>query len=516
MKFVAIVGASAKTNLDSVRVEHGEESIVFPLNPKHGSRSWVNITTLFDAVNALFRTLDDDEAQAVFDQYRRLHSLSIYKSRGFNELNEDLEDSLNKIHAILPIDGIIEWAANSYPEFTIPDTIGAQITGNFPKDTTYTPSEYLELCGLSTVFKLSIPLVGSFIMDYKNIHTDPKQANYFKEYNIIQLYANTGLYDCRPYRKLHAQVTARVTTNTPGDKEPMGLLTAGIGTEQYPLFCLANDLLRTLCLSETDIKYRDDGVANNITAKLNGSLQTRQATLEKTFHYSNTKTPKEKSGDDGGNTTIQEDVHAIERFSSMYGRYFAQWYNTDNLYERFNIPEKLFNTFLNHVNKYQPTPTQGKSILIGIVCDDLVGVESLTLIPRPILNRVLAVAAAYIHTLGLYNLVNFLLAVEDNGLESADIRQQIADNAKPSLLIKERFAKIYPNSAGGDNYGYQGIREFVREEVCSHRWTKFTPASLNTGDMQYYGINESWTGDRHFKDHLMMLIIAINEKPTLK
>lgn len=511
MKFIAKTSAGGRSSLDGIEVEHAGESITFALNAKHGLRNWVNLDTLFDAVNALFRNLNEEEQEEMYWQYRKLHDLAIFKQGNFESLHEDLENIMIAIHTLLPIEGIIEWSGNAYDGYAIPDTIGQISEGNYPTESSYKPWEYLELCGLSTVFKLSLPLVGSFISDYKAIHSNPKTANEFKEYNIIQLYRNVKLEDCRPYQKLRAQVLGRVSTAAEGVKVPMGLLEAGIGTEDYPLFYLANDLLRTLCLSETDIKYRDGGEPNNITAKLTNSLRQRQGHIDKKFNYPNSMTPKEKSGEDGGNTSIQEDIHAIERFSSLYGRYFTQAYGNDKLYERFKIEPELFETFRKHIEMYPPTTTQGKCIIIGLVFTDFAGVESLNLIPKDILVRVMAITAAYIHKLKLYNLVNYLLAVEDLESTSADIRQNIADQAKPSQSIRERFRMFYPTNNAGTNYGEIYIKEFVKEEVCAKRWRLFSPTSLNEAGAEYYGINEQWAGDRNFKDHLMMLIIAIEE-----
>lgn len=498
MRFTPLI---SNDDLRGIEVSHGSELIRFTLEKNNGKRSFTKLPIIFNAVNSLLSTLSENEQEAMYHIYEDIHELTLHKVDGdeFGLLIEDLQLAINGIFALLPLEGIRLWSANSYSDFKIPETIGTTITpGNYPKSTSYNQLEYLELCGLSTIFKLLIPITFGFMREFKNVFdTD------FKEFNMMFLFKDLELENFAPFTKLLDQ--AKSVIEVRGEIEvPMGLLLNGVGQDYYPLFSIATCVIRTLCLSETDVAFRNDGVPNNITAKLTKAIKKNIETNKKVFSYANKELPNDKDlSGEGGNTSNQEGDQSIQRFSDLYSRFFVKALDRDDFHKRYGIDNELHEIFRAHVKNHPPTIDINKMVLCGLCFPNYANVESFTLVPMQTMRKVVINAAAYMHQLGLYSLVNYLLAREDNDGGSTSINKYVASESKPNKDILAQAKELYEETDDGSTGLDSGLRDLV-VNICKSDWIKLTPPNLHDS----YGINEEWIGDKNLKDHILMLILA--------
>lgn len=487
-------------DLAGIVVVHGDKKINFNLSKSNGKRSWSNLPALFNAVNNLFRSLNAEEQEQMFLVYENIYDLTLHKvgDDNFDLLVADLVSYITEIFDLLPVDGIMAWATGGYSDFSVPETIGTTTTvGNYPPSTSYNKHEYLELCGLSTMFKLVLPITYEFMKEFKQVFgTD------FKEYHMMFLFKDLGLEACPPFAKLLRQAEDKLEVR--GEIEvPMGLLMQGIGADKYPLFSIASDVIRTLCFSETDVPFRDGGVPNNITAKLTKAISKKIDLNKNKFNYSDTELPREKAGGEAGNTSNQEASKTIQRFSDLYGRYFLKEFGRADFYKRFSIDPEIYETFRAHVNAHPPTICEEKMNIVALCFPKFANVEALTLLPAVVERQSIINAAAYLHQLELHNLVNFLLTRRDTDDTTTSTNQYVASDAKPNRELLAKVRPMFEETAGGNNGFEEGLKDLVGN-ICKHHWIKMSPPGLH----ESYGVNETWSGDRNLKDHIIILTIA--------
>lgn len=489
-------------DLSGIIVTHGDSKLNFNLRKSNGKRSWSDLPNIFSAVNSLFAALSPSEQEDMFSIYQNIYDLTLHKVGGdnFDLLVTDLIEYITGIFDLLPLEGILQWSTNSYDRFAVPETIGDLTTiGNYPASTSYNREEYLELCGLSTAFKLVLPITYEFMKEFKEVF-----GTAFKEYNMICIFNGLNLAGVRPFEKLLKQAEDKLEVR--GEVVvPMGLLLQGIGAAQYPLFSIASDVIRTLCLSETDVRVRNDGVPNNITAKLTKAISKKVELNKSNFSYADTNVPRDNSSGEAGNTSNQEISNTIQRYSDLYGRYLIKEFSRPDFHKRFGIDSKTHGIFSKQVNQYPPTVTEDKMVILGLCFPRFANVESFTLLNKQTMLLVVANAAAFLHQLGLHNLVNFLLARAETDTTTTSLNQYVASEAKPNKELLAKVKPLYEETAGGANDFEEGLKDLVTN-ICKSHWLKMSPPKLH----ESYGMNEVWTGDRDLKNHIIMLTISTN------
>ena len=499
MKFEPIIDSD---DLAGVIVTHpDEERINFAIRKSNGKRSWRNLPIVFDAVNGLFSTLTMDEQLKMYKVYSNIYDMTLHKVEGsdnFDLMVADLQSYLSEIFELLPLSGICEWATGAYRNFAVPETIGVETTsGNYPPSTSYNRHEYLELCGLSTALKLTMPITYEFMKEFKD-----SCGVDFKEYSILQMFTPFGIRALPPFVKLIAQATDKLTVRDE-ITVPMGLLMDGIGSETYPMYAIAPDLIRTLCLSETDVPDIRDNVPNNITAKLTKAIDSRIESIRVRFNIMDTIEPREKNGGgDAGNTSNQEVSMTRQRFSDLYGRVFIKEYSRPDLYKRFDIDEKDYRVFQKHVTKFPPRLTDEKMIIMSLCLNKFANIEAFTLLPSVTITHVTGVCAALMHKLELYNLVNFILAREDTETTTTHLNQYIAVDAKPNKELLAEVRLRYEDTNGGGNGFDEGLKELVAN-ACKSHWILMSPEELH----ESYKLNIPTVIDRNFKDSIIKLTL---------
>lgn len=488
-------------DLCGIVISHGDEVVNFNLRKNNGKRSWSNLPSVFNAVNNLFQSLSVEEQEQMFNVYSNIYELTMHKVGGdnFDSLVDDLREYIVEIFSLLPLDGILNWSTGSYSDFAIPETIGEATTvGNYPPSTSYNHREYLELCGLSTAFKLVLPITFEFMKEFKDVF-----GTEFKEYNMMHLFTDLDLASCPPFAKLLTQAEDKLMVR--GEIEvPMGLLLQGIGASQYALFSIATDVIRTLCLSETDVHYRIGGVPNNITAKLTKAISSKIEGNKNKFSYTNTEIPREKSGGEAGNTTLQETSNTIQRFSDLYGRFFIKEFSRPDFHKRHKIPGEVHVMFHKHVQIHKPMlGDDSKRIIVSMCFPKFANIEALTLVPKNVSRLIIANTAAYLHHLKLHGLVNFILAKEDLETSDSQWKQSIGADAKPDKELLALARQRYAVNNGGGNGFEEGLKELV-SNICSKHWIKMSPTKLH----ESYDVNTPYIVDRNFKNEIAMLAIA--------
>ncbi|AFI55434.1 hypothetical protein TSMG0151 [Halocynthia phage JM-2012] len=497
MKFIPAIQSD---DLSGIKIEHKNEVLNFNLRKSNGKRGWSDLANIFNPINSLFSALDAEEQDQMFTIYTNIYDLTLHKVGGdnFDLLVADLVTYITGIFELIPLKGIMAWATGSYDKFAVPETIGEHtVLGNYPASTSYNRHEYLELCGLSTALKLVLPITYEFMKEFKEVF-----GTQFKEYNMMFLFSDLHLEEVPPFAKLLEQAKDKLMVRNE-IVVPMGLLIQGIGAEHYPLFSISTEVIRTLCLSETDVAFRRDGVPNNITAKLTKAIDKKIELNKSNFSYSDTEVPRERAGTDAGNTSNQEASNTIQRFSDLYGRFFLKEWSRPDFYKRYSISPETYEKFRAHVKLHPPTPTIEKKVLISLCFPKFANIESLTLIPNKTSMDTLTSAAALLHDMHLPQLVNFLLARKDEDTSTTSLNQYVASDSKPNKDLLTKLRPLYPTSDGGNNYGEEGIKELVAS-ICKSHWIKMSPPNLH----ESYGMNQEWCGDRDLKNHLIMLIIA--------
>ena len=481
--------------VSGVSIELDSEVLYFSLG-KAGRRSYVDPDTLFNPVNAVLKNLTGDQHINLFGAYAKadqLHNINV----GIKETVQGLQDICEDIFSVLPPSAVEVWGKNSYTGFAVPDTIiGERKPGNYPSHSSYDEVEYRALCSLSTTFKLLLPVLFRFMEIFGQHY-----GVHMKEYRLLQLLDEEDLGEAEAYTKLINYTTGVVSDATGTPKVPMGLLADGVGSDMYPKFVLSSKLIRDLALSETDVGDRGDAV-NNVAAKITRGINTHADQTMRHFEYKSKPLPKDRPGNEDGNTSIREDANTAEPYSELYRQAYNVEAGDKNLYISLGIKKDLFTLIHDNEERLRPTLDERKLTVILTTLAHRFDPEGLAITDHKNVKNTLVCATALCHQYGLYNLAGFLMAksVPLGDVVSADTFTSL--NAKPDPALLKEAKALYPTANDGYNYLDRWMDDFVKS-VARNGWTLCLPDTLHPN----YGVGKRYIAGKEFKDELLKLII---------
>lgn len=111
----------------------------------------------------------------------------------------------------------------------------------FTRERTYTRPDYLDLVALSLVLRVMVPIWGEFIL-----RTRKETGTDFKEFHAYALLSQTELVNSDAIQKLKAYIQGNLQ-----DEKPMNnVIVGGISREDYPIWLLANVVVRRLSVGD--------------------------------------------------------------------------------------------------------------------------------------------------------------------------------------------------------------------------------------------------------------------------
>jgi len=478
-----------------VKIELDGEVLHFSLG-KAGRRSYVDPDRLFDPVNALLKNLTGEQQITLFGAYVRadqLHNINV----GVQETIAGLIGICDDIFGVLPPKGVEAWGKTSYRGFEVPQTITEERKpGSYPAHSSYDEIEYRALCALSTTFKLLLPVLFRFMEIFGQFY-----GIAMKEFRLFQLLDEDELSEAEAFVKLLNYTTGVVSDATGTPKVPMGLLTDGVGADVYPSYVLSSKLIRDLALSETDIGDRGDTI-NNVAAKITRGINTHAEQTSRHFDYAVKPLPKDRPGNEDGNTSIREDQGASEPYSDLYRAGYNIAASDTELYIKLGIEKDIYFVMMDHIDRLKPTINENKLSVAILTVASRFDPEGVALVNRDNFKNLMACSAALLHQYKLHNLAGFMMAKSEplGDVVSADFLTTL--NAKPDPELLAKAKAVYEDAHDGYNYIERWLDEFAKR-IAQNGWELCLPDSLHPN----YGVGKRYVAGKDFKDEFLTLTV---------
>lgn len=482
-----------RVQLDAVDVTHGDEKITFGLSSA-GRRNFVNLDLLFRPVNALLENYNEDQLDIIFGCYRRAEQLHNIKLSA-KDTADELRDVIATLTSIITPLGVEAWGTTYYSGFEVPETItDERKPGHYSPNSSYDKHEYRALCALSTFFKTLLPVVFRFMDIFANTYTPA-----MKEFYLFMLIDQDELGESTAYTKLVQHTLDILSDNKDEVIVPMGLMTEGIDATMYPSFVLASKLLRDLTLAETDVGDRGDAV-NNIAAKITKGINQSRDSVRTRFDYATKTPPQDRLGREDNNVTLQEDVGSKEPYSYLYRKAVNYDVSQETLWKRYEVDEKLYQECLHRIRSGVVTMNAIKFTMVSIVLSTFVDPEGLASVHGKEFATPMAITAAYLHKLELYELAAFMMSQATPLGETINSAAHAAITAKPNQELLAEARKHYPEAYDGYNMFDRWLEEYTKE-LIRNNWVNQLPEIYH----ESYGVGRPYVPSKGFKDALITL-----------
>lgn len=196
---------------------------------------------VFEQINDYLRTLPEDNCAALFEVYKKIHTLLELPPA---TLDLDLKLLVTELFRHTDINQVKDWI-DLRANIAIPSVLedmyveSDENTGN--RNRTYIREDYKWLIALSVLLRLMTPIWGEYISK-----TSKEKGNNFKEYYAAELLRDTYLQNSIPMVKLKDFVLE----NIPKKKSMISATMAAFSEEDFPDWVTRLIVVRKLCLED--------------------------------------------------------------------------------------------------------------------------------------------------------------------------------------------------------------------------------------------------------------------------
>lgn len=536
-EFIPVIEHSKKKIKSvTVRMDGEEEELLFRVEPL-GSRALIDPEGFYTSLNHLLANYDRASHQRLYLAYSKLHYSTRYTTNS-GDIIDVISEIVEEIFSVVTWEGVGAWSRSGLTRFVVPERLAAdnqENAGKYHPSSSYSPAEYLELCGLATVLKMLVPFWGLANEVNKVYNYKDKTLKRFYLGEIIL--GHSSLLNSSAVTKILEQIIYKLGMENERNivTVPMGLVTEGITVSKYPYVVFNHLMLHDIGSSETDIQDRGNGVANNLSAKITGAI-ARFIMDTKREMYNDKPGGGDRDLGDGGNTTNQEMYNISEEISSEHTEAFKWIIN--NIEECIDRSIELYNGTPTEIEEHKKYLTKDlrklaydkelrdkmrtaftvekhplervQRTICGSIMDDILFLDALPYGSGLGLKEMRLICAAITYKHGWHQLTQLLLSVEDTEPTCG-----LAYNHIKDVAITTDKLPIFMDMYEKDSTGHPGLVsvEAIIERIFEKNWVCYAPTDLGPN----YSYGTEWTPTIAIKDEIVEMIVYLykNTKEVL-
>jgi len=478
-------GCTFKTPVITVKSPHGEITH-FAIRALISNRNIEKASGAlqYEILNAYLKWKGDIFQDTLFNVYKEalsnVHNLN--RASPFFPLPVHI---LSNLLELIDFEEILYYIKEVYkvkPLASLPDTldISMVINDKGTREQTYLKSDFLDLCGLSIVIKLLIPILGELINEH-SAEIDPNQ----KEFILYQIINNTKLANIQPLLKVKDMVVVLLKQYLTPQLEKIMVLGKNISDNNIHSYIIAKllftEIAYTDILSETDT--HNTIVAMHTWTKAQAETGSGFSTriMEKT-------PPRTIGSDENG---LSESTHeAVRTISDISpGQVTEYIWATDSisiiLKQLENKPYKPKD--INSVIKARDLVNKVTNItiahmcILGLMFKDLIHPNATRYIYKNNIHNLLAIGYVILVEQGFPDVAVLLLSNSVDDDIGINVSYQKSKYTNDILVL---FKKYYTLEKGGVNVALEMINKLAVEHILSKRWIPvYNTAQEHTGSV---------------------------------
>lgn len=513
LHFNAVSKPGGSSYLQGINIKYGD-STVLHFSPKTITNSAIIAPDKFmSSVNRLLSNFSEGEHRDLLSVYQAVKDVYENPVITHTEIFE-LNDAMEKFFDIITLERIQAWGRDNEGDGESGTYVLATSIGNIQPmrdgsvSHSCTREEYLDICILSTLFKMLIPFqtVVAHIEPYVPNLVD---CDYWGMFQMLNSAGN--IEDFPAYQQLLTKAAAKAEVHI-GKDVPTGLTAQGVGAGDYHKIILIPKLFRDVVRLETEVGTLPNDTNNNISYKINMSIENRiKIEIKRDYQFGR---PRGTDGndEDGGNTTMKERTVGGERYSSLYGMVYAQDYED---FMRVMIHTEDFPEFLKVdsssveeiVKKFPPRSemSDAQSSVVGNLFNEVIPIDADIYRPPSAGVKMRAYAALIARKLDLPNIEAFMLSdVSESQFSESETR----NSTLRTPIVHPDFDKVldlYEPEDGGHPFT-ESIERLVHAMVRNNYTISIPHREHEMGEEWYPKI----INDRSIKDEFVELFGILN------
>lgn len=539
-----------------VVITHKDKELVWNTSPLDKT-SFSAGYDVFEQLNAYWKTLSDQEQDALFDIYQEIRNT-------FDEVWDPSERSALLVELIAKLYGqtgplvaptgyvggaqhiqnqmssargqqvstgdsfkfhdlvrIRHWT-DYYADLYIPDNVSAEFTqadSPYDRKGTYVREEYRWLVALAIALRAMIPIWGEFIaQSRKEIGTQ------FKEYEAMRLLRKAEIFEPaegtwpeegtgrHPMERLRDFIDAKI----PADKSKDAAIIVGVGTERFPEWLLGLVLVRRLCVGDVRGVDRYNELVSYIWKYVNSKVKGHDTS------FAGIVKPKEQTGErlEGDNNISKLEGYKLKEQVPAGDIAALSWYTEDiqrmALRVEPNLPLEMLSEAIQAVDQLQNEQIMKCQVTISQwVMKPAVQPRGQWLLKKDAVMRCLAATTAILWYHGHYEIAALVSGIAQQGGDELILGG--GDNgARIPTEQQEEINRLYPYfrrtaSKNKDkrqpNAAVTSI-ESLREQFGEYLW-KLTLPTEWVKQVTGNGRNRRYNMPYEIRVKLAKLVIAI-------
>lgn len=244
--FIEVLNLLTGSNPPEIKISHKGRDVSFSV-ASYGRTAFSKFN-VFEYLNQYWYSLPENQQDDIFNDYCEI-------SQAFNsiwsrvELTRSLIPLVSRMLSRYSESAVRDWIivkSDVIIPYHFEDIYKESADKKGTRDQTYTKSDYSKLISLTLILHSVVPIWGEYITQTKK-----EIGLQFKEYFAYPLITKSSLVEWESFKKLELYVSL----NTHIEDNINAKILAGISSEDYPLWMIANVVVHRLCLG--DIKGSD-------------------------------------------------------------------------------------------------------------------------------------------------------------------------------------------------------------------------------------------------------------------
>lgn len=221
---------------------------------------------VFKEVNAYLATLPRAKLARMWAAYKKIHA-TVTDTQELLDAKGKLQDLVEAIYNEIDYADLRGWAQVS-KHISVPLTIKADYEDNDLKETTYLRREYIDLLVLAIACRLMVPVWSEYML-----HIKDQVSNTTREYEAVKLLYKSPVIEWEPYTRFHRYMQ-RSIENKAKASILQSVTLAGISTDEFSDWLLANTLVRRTCVAPLDTTNDGPNIVTDAYAYVSSALRS--------------------------------------------------------------------------------------------------------------------------------------------------------------------------------------------------------------------------------------------------
>lgn len=496
----------AGNRLQGINIEHGGKTLHF--KPQSLSVGDVVAPDKFmSSVNKFFDNFSDEDHKAVFEVYEEV-AIMRDAPKITHEAIFSLDEALEVLFEIVTLERIQAWGRDNDDYAKVPSLDNITPMRDGSESHSCNKTEYMDICILSTLFKILIPFqeISSHVAEYiPNVIVE--------HWTLFSVINRAALIEDYPAYAELIRKTMGKAESILGKGVPTGLTARGIGEEDFYKIILIPKLFRDVTRLETEVETFANGTNNNISYKINMAIANHIRHDIGSKYKFNTTQGQLLNDEDGGNTTRQEGKAGGERVSSIYGIYFTRDYENfiEIVHHSEEFPPDLkipAEEVIALADKYPKRTiiSPGQDMIAGAIFDEVLPMDSAQYRPPSTHRIMLAYTSLIADKLGLANISALMKCLVDEVGQLTE--SETRNSALTSPFVHPLLGKVldlYPTEVNG--HPFRDTVDLILKNIVRVNYTIAIPFKDHQLGSEWY---PKIVNDMGIKDELVALVAHLN------